>query len=161
MPPPLGPKLGVSMPFAIGELAPMHLDLSSLELYGVVSRSQANAMRYSMPAVKMALGSTAIQSLGNKVLDRRSAGPSPDKRATDRWAILAEARGGDSWRNVALMGTDVYGLTAETLAAGALKLAHDGNEGAGVMAPVQAVGLDTLHKELITFGVDVQIYEPV
>jgi hypothetical protein len=58
------------------------------------------------------------------------------------------------------MGRDVYGLTAETLAAGAMKLAEDGKEGAGVMSPVQAVGLETLHKELVGFGVDVQIYEP-
>lgn len=161
MPPPLGPKLGVALPFAIGELAPMHLDLRSLELYGVVSRAQATAMKLSMPVVKPILGARPVQTLANKVLDSRSAGPDEAKRQADRWAILAEAREGNSWRNVALMGADVYGLTAETLAAGALKLARDGHERAGVMAPVQAMGLDTLQKELIDFGVDFQVYEPV
>lgn len=161
MPPPLGPKLGVALPFAIGELAPMHLDLRSLELYGIVSRPQASAMRLSMPAVKLTLGTRPIQSLAAKVLDRRSAGPDDAKRQADKWTILAEAREGKSWRNVALMGTDVYGLTAETLASGAMKLASEGHERSGVMAPVEAIGLETLQKELIDQGVDIQVYEPV
>jgi short subunit dehydrogenase-like uncharacterized protein len=160
MPPPLGPKLGVSLPFAIGELAPLHLDLASLELYGVVSRFQAPAMKVSMPAVKLVLGAGPVKALTNKVLDRRSPGPDEDDRHADKWAILAEARAGREWRNVALLGTDVYGLTAETLASGAMHLAREGHEGAGVMAPVQAIGLDVLQKELIDFGVDIQTYEP-
>jgi len=161
MPPPLGPKLGVSLPFSIGKLAPMHLDLGSLELYGVVSRLEAKAMRWSMPAVKLALGAKPVQALANKVLDRRAAGPSEQVRKAGKWTILAEARTPASWRNVALMGTDIYGLTAETLAAGAMKLADEGHEGAGVMAPVQAMGMEMLHKELIDFGVDIRTYEPV
>ncbi|MEA2453397.1 MAG: hypothetical protein QOG04_2107 [Actinomycetota bacterium] len=160
MPPPLGPKLSVALPFAIGRLAPMHLDLRSLELYGIVSRSQASAMKLSMPVVKLTLGARPVQALANKVLDRRSAGPGQEKRQADKWAVLAEARDGDSWRNVALTGTDVYGLTAETLAAGAVKLAQDGHDGGGVMAPVEAMGLETLHKTLIDHGVDVHVYEP-
>lgn len=161
MPPPLGPKLGVSLPFAIGEVAPLHLDLHSLELYGVVPPIQASAMRYSMPFVKLTLGTNAVQKVAGKVLDRRAAGPDDQTRQADKWAILAEARSEGSWRNVALLGKDVYGLTAETLAAGAMKLAAEGHEGAGVMAPVQAMGMELLHKELIDFGVDIQVYEPV
>ena len=57
------------------------------------------------------------------------------------------------------MGTDPYGLTAETLAVTATKLAREGHESAGVMSPVQAVGLDELHKELIDFGVYFQTWE--
>lgn len=160
MPPPLGPKLGVSLPFAIGELAPLHLDLNSLQLYGIVARGQATAMKLTMPFVKLTLGARPVKAITNKVLDRRDPGPSEDKRHADKWAILAEARNGPRWRNVAMLGTDVYGLTAEMLAAGALKLAREGHEDAGVMAPVHAVGLELLQKELIDFGVDVQIYEP-
>jgi short subunit dehydrogenase-like uncharacterized protein len=114
-----------------------------------------------MPAVKLTLGLKPVQGLANKVLDRRAAGPNEQKRQLDRWAVLAEARSGTTWRNVALLGTDVYGLTAETLAAGGMKLAQEGHTEAGVMAPVQAMGIELLQKELIDFGVDVQIYEPV
>jgi short subunit dehydrogenase-like uncharacterized protein len=160
MPDPMGPKLSVALPFSIGELAPMHLDLNSLELYGVVSRGQAGAMRASMPVIKQVLKAPPVQGAINMVLDRMEAGPDEAKRSRDRWSILAEARSGDTWRNVSLSGVDVYGLTAETLAAGALKLAREGNDSSGVLAPVPAIGLDVLHKELIAAGVDVQIYEP-
>ena len=161
MPHPLGPKLGVPFPFAESVLAPMHLDLNSFEVYGVVSRVQASAMRYSMPVVQKTLKLSPVQSLIGKVLDRRDPGPNETKRNAGTWTLLAEARSGDSWRNVALTGTDVYGLTAETLAAGALKLAQDGHDDGGVKTPVQAMGLDMLQKELIDFGVDLRVYEPV
>ncbi|MEA2516255.1 MAG: hypothetical protein QOG16_93 [Actinomycetota bacterium] len=113
-----------------------------------------------MPAVKVALGAGPVQAVANKLLDRRSAGPDVRARKADRWAILAEARSADTWRNIALLGADVYGVTAETLATGALKLAHEGHDDAGVMAPVQAMGIETLQKELIDFGVEIQTYEP-
>jgi short subunit dehydrogenase-like uncharacterized protein len=160
MPAPLGPKFSVAFPFSIGELAPMHLDLNSLELYGIVSRLQAGAMRTSMPVVKRALKAGPVQGAINALLNRMPDGPSAAARSKDRWSILAEARSGNQWRNVSLSGVDVYGLTAETLAAGALKLAREGHDGAGVLAPVPAIGLDALHKELIGAGVDIQIYEP-
>lgn len=160
MPDPMGPKLSVSLPFSIGELAPMHLDLRSLEIYGIVSRAQAGAMRASMPVVKHALKVRPVQGAINMLLDQMPDGPDETKRRADRWSILAEARSRDTWRNVSLSGVDVYGLTAETIAAGALKLAREGNDSSGVMAPVPAIGLDALHKELIAAGVDIQTYEP-
>lgn len=160
MPEPLGPKLSVAFPFAIGELAPTHLDLTSLELYGIVSRAQAGAMRASLPVVKLLLRTPPVQGVINTVLNRMPDGPGEAARNRDRWSILAEARSGERWRNVSLSGVDVYGLTAETLAAGALKLARDGHDAGGVMAPVPAVGRDTLQKVLIDFGVDIQTYEP-
>ena len=160
MPDPLGPKLSVSLPLAIGEIAPMHLDLKSLELYGVAGKIQAAGMRASMPIAKAALKTRPVQAAIGAVLDRLPAGPNEAQRRVDRWMILGEARSGDRWRNVAMSGADVYGLTAEMLAAGALKLAREGNDTSGVSAPVPAIGLDTLQKELIGLGVDIQTYEP-
>lgn len=159
MPPPLGPKLGVSVPLAEGALAPLHLELRSLELYAATERLQSIALRYGMPLGRMALGNPLVQNVAGRVLDRLSSGPSERARHIDRWTILAEARGDNGWRNVALSGVDPYGLTAETLAAVALKLARDGHKASGVMSPVQAAGLETLQKELIDFGVDFQTWE--
>lgn len=161
MPPPLGPKLTVSLPLAEGGLAPLHLDLTSLELYGMVNRLQARAMKVGMPAAKLLLGLRPAQKAIDLVLDRMADGPGVVARLSDRWTLLAEARSGRSWRNVALSGVDPYGLTGATLAAAGLKLASEGHRDAGVMAPVQAIGLETLQKELIDLGVDMQTYEPI
>lgn len=161
MPAPLGPKLGISMPLAIGLLAPLHLDLDTLEVYGTSHPVQASAMRMAMPVAKSVLGLGMTQRVVDAVLDRRSAGPGPETRQQDRFTILVEARTADRWRNVSVQGVDPYGLTAETLAAGALKLATEGHDSGGVMAPTQAIGLDVLHKELIGFGADVSVYEAV
>lgn len=159
MPPPLGPKYALSYPLAEGRLAPLHLDLGSLELYSTTDRAQAMALRTGLPLARIALRSGLVRSGIERVLTKGSQGPDAATRSRDKWTILAEARTGTDWRNVALMGTDPYGLTAETLALTAAKLAREGHASAGVMSPVQAVGLDDLQKELIDFGVDLQTWE--
>ncbi len=158
MPPPLGPKHSVALPVAEGVLAPLHLDLASLELYATAVSGQAALMKVGMPIARVALAADPVRRLAERVLVR-GEGPDEASRRKDRWTILAEARSGGDWRNVALMGSDPYGLTGETLAAVATKLAREGHEGVGVMSPVQAVGLQELQKELIDFGVDFQTWE--
>lgn len=160
MPPPIGPKYSVSVPLAEGRLAPLHLELRNLELYAVVGQPRALAMRAGMPLVRAMSTLGITQGVVDLVLENRRGGPTEATRQKDHWTLLAEARSPDGWRNVTISGRDPYGLTGETLAAGALKLARDGHEGSGVMAPVQAIGLERLHKELIDLGVDIQIYEP-
>ncbi|HEV3472195.1 MAG TPA: saccharopine dehydrogenase NADP-binding domain-containing protein [Actinomycetota bacterium] len=158
MPPPLGPKHSVAMPLAEGVLAPLHLDLKSLELYATARSGQAALMKVGMPFARAALAAGPLRRLAEQVLVR-DEGPTEDVRRNDRWTILAEARSPAGWRNVALVGADPYGLTAETLAAIAGNLAREGHEDAGVMSPVQAVGLQESQKELIDFGVDFQTWE--
>ena len=160
MPPPLGPKLSIPLPFAESRLAPLHVDLRSLELYGTTDRLQAAAMRPGLPLLRAALAIPGASKAIGAMIDRLPAGPDEATRAKDRWTVLAEARSGDDWRNVALSGTDPYGLTAETLAAGAMALAADGSEGSGVVSPVQVVGKDLLEKELRESGAAFEIYEP-
>jgi len=109
--------------------------------------------------VRRALRTSWGPGLLDKALQRLPEGPSDEQRNGSRWTILAEATSGRKWRNVALSGRDPYGLTAQFLAAGALRMAADDFEGAGVKAPVEALGLDTLHKELVTNGVSIDVYE--
>ncbi|MGH2806230.1 MAG: saccharopine dehydrogenase family protein [Actinomycetota bacterium] len=159
MPPPLGPKLSTSFPLAEGHLAPLHLDLRSLKLFVTIGGAQRAALRYGLGVldrvVKSGPGSWAVE----KVLTTLPEGPDEETRFRSRWTILGEATSGREWRNVTLMGTDFYGLTGELLAAGAMNMAEDGYSNAGVCAPVQAIGLDTLQKELIDRGVTIETYE--
>lgn len=160
MPPPLGPQPCVSFPLAIGHLAPLHVKVGSFRTYSTTSTWQRIAMRATMPAVTALLSSGAVRSVAKKVIDRLPEGPGDDARERGRWTILAEATTPEgAWRNVVLTGTDVYGLTGRTLATAATTMAGDAYEGRGVLAPVQAAGVDTLRRELEDFGVRITQYE--
>lgn len=160
MPPPLGPQPAVSFPLAICHLAPLHAKVSSFRTFSTTGTWQRIAMKATMPAVTALLSSDAVRSLARKVVDRLPEGPGDDARERGKWTILAEATTAEGgWRNVALTGTDVYGLTGRTLAAAATTMAANDYSGRGVLAPVQAVGADTLRRELEDFGVTITQYE--
>jgi short subunit dehydrogenase-like uncharacterized protein len=160
MPPPLGPQASVSFPLAICHLAPLHAKVSSFRTYSTVGTWQRIAMKAAMPAVTALLSSETVKSIATKVIDRLPEGPGDAARARGKWTILAEATTAEGpWRNVVLTGTDVYGLTGRTLATAAVTMAADDYSERGVLAPVQAAGLDTLRRELEDFGVRITQYE--
>ena len=160
MPPPLGPQPAVSFPLAICNLAPLHAKMSSFRTYSTTGTWQRLAMKATMPALAALLSVDAVRSLAEKVVDRFPEGPGDEARERGKWTILAEAATADGgWRNVVLTGTDVYGLTGRTLATAATTMADDRYSGRGVLAPVQAAGLDTLRRELEDFGVRITQYE--
>lgn len=159
MPPPVGPKNSVSLPFAEGRLAPLHLDLTTFKTYATVGTLERVGIMVSAPLLPY-LASAPIKALLGKVIERLPEGPTIEQRRKSHWTILAEARSGSRWKNVALSGTDVYGLTAEFLSAGALKIAREGPLDVGVVAPVQAVGIETFQKEFAEHDVAVDTFEP-
>ena len=158
MPPPLGPKPSVSFPFAIGHLAPRHIRMRSLKLFSTTSPLQRVALKAGAPLMRAmgAPGSRAIEALAK--LGGSEQGPDEEQRARSKWTILAEARSGKVWRNVALTGADPYGLSADLLASCALEMAKSGCERSGVVAPVEAVGLDFLQKQLMDHGTEITTY---
>jgi hypothetical protein len=135
------------------------LELKNLQLYVTTGTVEGVAMRFAIPAMKMAL-SSPIRPWIDKAVARAPEGLTDAQRAR-KWTILAEAKQGKSWRNVTLQGSDFYGLTAELLASGADRMASDGYDVSGVVAPVQAVGRDLLVDELTKAGVSFETYAPV
>jgi short subunit dehydrogenase-like uncharacterized protein len=160
MPPPLGPRSAVSFPFALGHLAPQHVDVDALRLFITIGRAQEMGLRWGAPLLKRFFDSSAAP-LADRLLERLPEGPNEKERKEDRWTILAEARSGSSWRNVTLQGNDVYGLTAELLAAASEHMASDGYRASGVLAPVQAVDRKILLDVLTAHGVRTETYAPV
>lgn len=158
MPPPLGPKASVAFPLAEGRLAPLHLDLDSLSMFATTGTVQRLGIQFGLPALGKVLGTSVGQKLLEKALQPLPEGPN-ERQRRGKWTILAEARSGKKWRNIAIVGADVYGITAEFLSAAALRMTADDYEGAGVKAPVEAVGLDTLQKELIANDASIDTYE--
>ena len=137
----------VACPFAVRHLAPLHLELASLETYLVGGRGA----RIGVSTAR----ALASSPRARRVLERLVPGGGPNERAraASRWTIVAQAHAGSERRRVELGGRDGYGLTAELLAAAAMRLTEEGYDRAGVLAPVQAVGLETLRKELTDWGV--------
>jgi short subunit dehydrogenase-like uncharacterized protein len=160
MPAPLGPRYGISIALGETRLAPLHLSLKSLGTYVTVARGMRTALRVSAPLLRAVTRNDALRDLARGLIDRGGEGPDDDKRERSRFTILAEARAGRSWRNVSLQGTDVYGLTAHTLSAGAKRFLEAGFDGRGVVAPVQALGSDNAQKVLIDRGVTIDTYGP-
>lgn len=160
MPEPLGPRLSTSFPLAEGRLAPLHVELRGFKTLVTVGRGQELALRNILPLFRPALAWSPVRETVRFALDKIATndGPGDEERADGRWTILAEATGArGAWRNVVLQGTDVYGLTAEMLAAGAMGMARDGFDRSGVIAPVEALGREGAEKELrdldVTFRV--------
>ena len=157
MPPPLGPRRSVSYPLAEGHLAPLHLDLNSLRIFGTAARSQALALK-ALPVLGPVVTFGPVRAVLEALIDRAVKEPAGEGRRAP-WTILAEATSAGRRRNVVLSGRDVYGLTAETLSAAALRMTEEGFSATGVLSPVQAVGIDRLQKELIDHGVSIETYE--
>ena len=160
MPPPLGPRLSMSFPLAEGRLGPLHLDVSGFRTFVTTGAVQRTLARVAAPLLSSAMRLPGADSFMKFVLPKGNDGPDEEARRKSKWTILAEARSGREWRNVALQGTDVYGLTAEFLTTAALTMADEGYDRSGVMAPAQAVDLDIWRKELDQQGVDIEVYEP-
>jgi short subunit dehydrogenase-like uncharacterized protein len=156
LPPPLGVRRSVSAPLSIGRVAPMHLELRSLDVYMTTAEPQRFAVKAGLPLARLALATGPGRTLAEAVIGRLPVGPGPKARGK-KWTVMAEARAGGRWRNVVLTGKDVYGLTGELLASAAERLCA-GTTDAGVLAPVAAMGLERLQKELTDRGVSVGVY---
>jgi short subunit dehydrogenase-like uncharacterized protein len=160
MPPPLGPRRAVSAPLAELHLAPRHLELRNLGVYATVGTAQRALLKTVWPVARTALSIPALRKATSEVAGRAVPAPTEGSARQKPWTILAEARVHDRWRNVAVTGRDVYGLSGELLAAAAMAMAEDGYDRTGVLAPTQAVDVDRLHKELVDQGVTIDVYEP-
>jgi hypothetical protein len=141
-------------------LAPLHLDVASVGTYLATSTARRAALRVALPMLSAAVARRPLRKAAEIAL--RAVVPDPrDDRARDkRWTVLAEASGSGLTRAVSVTGADMYGLSGDLLAAGALRLAHHPPPGGGVRAPVQAIGLSTLTSELTARGATIQVFEP-
>ena len=88
------------------------------------------------------------------------AGPSPERRARSRFAVVAEARRGGYGARATLTGADPYGLTALLIARGAQALRAGEVDRAGVLAPAEAFDARTLVERAAPF-LRVESVEPL
>jgi short subunit dehydrogenase-like uncharacterized protein len=103
---------------------------------------------------------TPLRAATGALIRRLPAAPSERARQASRFLVACEARAGDRVRRGSVHGVDVYGLTAASLAHGAMLCADPAYERAGALAPAQAFDpapfLDTLALAGFVLGHEVE-----
>jgi short subunit dehydrogenase-like uncharacterized protein len=89
------------------------------------------------PLLGMAMR-TPLRGAMGALIRRLPAAPDEKGRKASRFTISCEARGRSGMRRGTVRGSDVYGLTAVSLAHGALLCADPGYDPSGALAPAQA-----------------------
>lgn len=113
----------------------------------------------SSPLLGLAMRTPLRRAMG-ALVQRLPAAPGEQSRKASRFTISCEARGKTGTRRGAVRGNDVYGLTAASLAHGALLCADPGYQHSGALAPAQAFDPASFLAALAEFGVAVEV-EPL
>jgi short subunit dehydrogenase-like uncharacterized protein len=130
-------------------------------------RTMLNGMVVPPRLMPLMVASTPLFGLAMRTPLRRAAGamvrrmpaaPSERTRKASTFLVECEARAGSRTRRGRVRGSDVYGLTAASLAQGALLCADPGYERSGALAPAQAFDpasfLDGLADTGLSYEVD-------
>ena len=104
---------------------------------------------------------TPLRMRCRRAVRRLPAAPSEEDRRKSRFTISCEARAGSrASGEEPLRGTDVYGLTAASLAHAAILCADPGYEHRGALAPAQAFDPTSFLAALADVGLSTEI-EPL
>ena len=113
----------------------------------------------SSPLLGLAMR-TPLRRATGALIRRLPAAPSEQQRAASRFTISCEARGGSGARRGTVRGSDVYGLTAASVAHGALLCADPSYDRSGALAPAQAFDAASFLAALAGFGVSTEVELP-
>jgi short subunit dehydrogenase-like uncharacterized protein len=162
-PSPLGSRRVGRYPSGEPVTVPRHVDVRSLDvvidLRGLTGLPLGPLGAPAMTAGGM-LMATPLRGAGHALIGRLPEGPSPRQRQAARFTIVCSARHAGGERRGILRGSDIYGITAITLAEGALRMAAPGYDRTGALAPSQAFEPAGFLRHLEPFGVWTEI-EPV
>jgi short subunit dehydrogenase-like uncharacterized protein len=139
-PEPIGEQPMLRYPAGEQITVPRHVETASVRtlLSGmVVPPRLMPAAVAAMPLLGLAMRTPLRQATGT-LIRRLPTAPSERAREAARFTIGCEARAGDRVRRGTASGRDVYGLTATSLANGAILCADPGFEHSGALAPAQA-----------------------
>jgi short subunit dehydrogenase-like uncharacterized protein len=111
------------------------------------------------PLLGLAMRTPLRRALG-ALIRRLPAAPGEADRKKARFTISCEARSSSGARRGTVRGGDVYGLTAVSLAHGALLCADAAYDRRGALAPAQAFDPSSFFAALAGFGVSIEV-EPL
>jgi short subunit dehydrogenase-like uncharacterized protein len=124
----------------------------------VAPQPLAALVPYAMPGLALTLR-TPLRGLLGRAVALLPEGPSEEKQRSARFTVVAQARSANgTTRQGVVHGSDVYGLTAATLAHGAALMSAPGFDRAGALGPAAAFEpaafLDHLRDHGLSWRVD-------
>ena len=162
-PSPIGSRRVARYPSGEVVTVPRHVDVRSVDVV-IDVRELTGAPLGPLGAPLMTLGgalmATPLRRVAERLIGRLPEGPTPDQRRAARYTIVCLAEHGGGVRRGVLRGSDVYGITATTIAEGALRMASPDFDRNGALAPSQAFEPEGFLRCLEPFGVRTEI-EPV
>ncbi len=90
------------------------------------------------PLLGLAMRAAPLRGATAALIRRLPATPSEKARKASKFVVSCEARAGERMRRGTVRGTDIYGLTAASLAHGAMLCAEPAYDRSGALAPAQA-----------------------
>ena len=156
-PAPIGRRLVARYPAGEILTVPRHLQVRDVVARLTAVSIAPRAVAPVVPAATPLLGRVLqgpLKGVLDRAIDRLPEGPPEDARRAVRWTIVAIAEGEDGQRAAGVVeGPDIYGLTAQTIAEGAERLADPGFTGAGALGPAAAFDAAEVLDALAPFGV--------
>jgi len=161
-PDPIGEQRMLRYPAGEQITVPRHIETARVRtlLNGMVVPPRLMPLAViSSPLLGLAMRTPLRQAMA-ALVRRLPAAPSEEGRKASRFTISCEARGKAGVRRGTVRGSDVYGLTAVSVANGALLCADSTYDRGGALAPAQAFDPTSLFAALADFGVSTEV-EPL
>ncbi len=158
-PDPIGEQRMLRYPAGEQITVPRHVETAQVRtlLNGMVVPPRLMPLAVaSSPLLGVAMR-TPLRRAMAALIRRLPAAPSETDRRAARFTISCEARGRSGARHGTVRGGDVYGLTAFSLAHGAMLCADPAYDRAGAMAPAQAFDPTSFFAALSEFGVSTEV----
>ena len=158
-PEPIGEQRMLRYPAGEQVTVPRHVETARV-------RTLLNGMVVPPPLMPVAAAASPLLGLAMRtplrgamgaLIRRLPAAPSEQQRKASRFTISCEARGKAGARRGTVRGSDVYGLTAVSLAHGAMLCADPAYDRSGALAPAQAFDPASFLATLADIGVSFEV----
>lgn len=138
-PPPIGPRLCLSIPWGDVATAPRSTGARNVRAF-MAMRGSVTGMRLVSRLMKL----SSLRALGERLVRRMPEGPTDEQRARSSFAVWAEASGALGTRAIWVTGANGYDFTAASAALCAGWAARPDFTARGALTPAQAFGARAL-----------------
>ena len=139
---------------------PRHVDVATLrtviEMRGLLGTELGPLAGPLMTGSGYAMR-TPLRGLLGKAIARLPEGPSASDRDAVRFTLVCDARTASGTRRGILHGRDVYGITSQIIAEGAVRMADPGYDRSGGLAPSEAFDPEEFLTALGPFGISTEV----